>query len=24
MVACLRAAELHPHEPADHEEADHG
>jgi peptide/nickel transport system ATP-binding protein len=24
MVACLRAAELHPHEPADHEEADYG
>jgi oligopeptide/dipeptide ABC transporter ATP-binding protein len=24
MVACLRAAELHPHELAGHEEADHG
>jgi oligopeptide/dipeptide ABC transporter ATP-binding protein len=24
VVACLRAAELHPHELADHEEADHG
>jgi oligopeptide/dipeptide ABC transporter ATP-binding protein len=24
MVACLRAAELHPHELADHDEAGHG